>query len=417
MLGTRRRYASSLSSLSLRNVDSSIIRCQGFLSNRGSSRDAINEKLSQFYGKEEDEEARDGGAAAALPLQNPLDLETAQIGARLEVLLLQPQETREESEEPGCSAAEGGHSLTVEEEGLSNSPSSSSSLSSGVPHGEEIEEERLKERLGGSTEERNGEERGGGEEESTEEGRRGGHQEENPRAEDGSSSRDFLVSSATDFTDASTTSSSSSSSSSSSRVVRKERFPRGTLFAAIQAQLPTQMDHLINLDEILRALKQTTSAEGLHEVMANWKGKLSFRLMMSLLKEERDWQRSLALHDWMLEEGGYRASTFGYNIVIRNVLKNRRWTLGEGLVSEMIEKKVAPDKFTYSTLISSFGKAGKFDSALMWLHRMEEKGITPDLVTFSTVIVLAGKLKNFTRAVSLFSKMRAAGKTLNRKTL
>jgi pentatricopeptide repeat protein len=370
--------------------------------------------LSQFYGKEEDEEARDGGAAAALPLQNPLDLETAQIGARLEVLLLQPQETREESEEPGCIAAEGGHSLTVEEEGLSSSPSSS--LSSGVPHGEEIEEERLKERLGGSTEERNGEERGGGDEESNEEGRRGGHQEENPRAEDGSSSRDFFVSPATDFTNAST-SSSSSSSSSSSRVVRKEKFPRGTLFTAIQAQLPTQMDHLINLDEILSALKQTTSAEGLHEVMANWKGRLSFRLMMSLLKEERDWQRSLALHDWMLEEGGYRASTFGYNIVIRNVLKNRRWTLGEGLVSEMIEKKVAPDKFTYSTLISSFGKAGKFDSALMWLHRMEEKGITPDLVTFSTVIVLAGKLKNFTRAVSLFSKMRAAGKALNRKTL
>lgn len=412
MLGTRKRYVSSLSSSSSsRNVDRSIIRCQSFLSNRGSSRDAINEKLSQFYGKEEDEEARDGGAAAAagLPLQNPLDLETAQIGARLEVLLLQPQETREENEEPGCSAAEGGHSLAVEEEGLSNSPSSSS-LSSGVSHGEEIEEERLKERLGGSTEERNGEERGGGEEESNEEGRRGGHQEENPRAEDGSSSRDFFVSSATDFTNAS---SSSSSSSSSSRVVRKERFPRGTLFTAIQAQLPTQMDHLINLDEILSALKQTTSAEGLHEVMANWKGKLSFRLMMSLLKEERDWQRSLALHDWMLEEGGYRASTFGYNIVIRNVLKNRRWTLGEGLVSEMIEKKVAPDKFTYSTLISSFGKAGKFDSALMWLHRMEEKGITPDLVTFSTVIVLAGKLKNFTRAVSLFSKMRAAGKTLN----
>lgn len=412
MLGTRKRYVSSLSSSSSsRNVDRSIIRCQSFLSNRGSSRDAINEKLSQFYGKEEDEEARDGGAAAAagLPLQNPLDLETAQIGARLEVLLLQPQETREENEEPGCSAAEGGHSLAVEEEGLSNSPSSSS-LSSGVSHGEEIEEERLKERLGGSTEERNGEERGGGEEESNEEGRRGGHQEENPRAEDGSSSRDFFVSSATDFTNAS---SSSSSSSSSSRVVRKERFPRGTLFTAIQAQLPTQMDHLINLDEILSALKQTTSAEGLHEVMANWKGKLSFRLMMSLLKEERDWQRSLALHDWMLEEGGYRASTFGYNIVIRNVLKNRRWTLGEGLVSEMIEKKVAPDKFTYSTLISSFGKAGKFDSALMWLHRMEEKGITPDLVTFSTVIVLAGKLKNFTRAVSLFSKMRVAGKILN----
>ncbi len=103
----------------------------------------------------------------------------------------------------------------------------------------------------------------------------------------------------------------------------------------------------------------------------------------------------------------------GYNIVIRNVLKNKRWTLGEGLVSETIEKKVAANKFTYSNLISSFGKAGKFDSTSMWLHRMEEKGIALDLVTFCTVIVLAGKLKNFTRVVSLVSQTKAAGK--NRK--
>jgi pentatricopeptide repeat protein len=100
--------------------------------------------------------------------------------------------------------------------------------------------------------------------------------------------------------------------------------------------------------------------------------------MMNLLKLERDWQRSLALHDWMVEEGGYAASSFGYNIVIRNMLKAHRWTLGEGLVSEMIEKGVAPDKFTYSSLISSFGKAGKFDSAVMWLQKMEERGVQPD---------------------------------------
>ena len=99
---------------------------------------------------------------------------------------------------------------------------------------------------------------------------------------------------------------------------------------------------------------------------------------MNLLKLERDWQRSLALHDWMVEEAGYAASSFGYNIVIRNMLKARRWTLGEGLVSEMIEKGVAPDKFTYSSLISSFSKAGKFDSAVMGLQKMEERGVQPD---------------------------------------
>jgi pentatricopeptide repeat protein len=169
------------------------------------------------------------------------------------------------------------------------------------------------------------------------------------------------------------------------------------------------MDRSIDLDAILESLRECSSEEEMKSVMAQWKGKLSQRLMMSLLKLERDWQRSLALHDWMLEEGGYAPSTFGYNIVIRNVLKARKWTLGEGLVSEMMEKRVVPDKYTYSSLISSFGKAGKFDSAVMWLQRMEEKGVRPDLVIYSTVIELAGKLKNFPKAVALFVKMKEAG--------
>lgn len=169
------------------------------------------------------------------------------------------------------------------------------------------------------------------------------------------------------------------------------------------------MDHSIDLDAILESLKESSTEEEMKAIMAQWKGKLSQRLMMSLLKQERDWQRSLALLDWMLEDGGYKPSTFGYNIVIRNVLKARRWTLGEGLVSEMTEKGVVPDKYTYSSLISAFGKAGKFESAVMWLQRMEENGVRPDLVIYSTVIELAGKLKNFPKAVSLFTKMKEAG--------
>lgn len=187
---------------------------------------------------------------------------------------------------------------------------------------------------------------------------------------------------------------------------------RGNLFldgVEGRVNLMKYMDRSVDLEVILESLRECSSEEEMQTVMAPWKGKLSQRLMMSLLKLERDWQRSLALHDWMLEQGGYTPSPFGYNIVIRNVLKARRWTLGEGLVSEMMEKGVVPDKYTYSSLISSFGKAGKFDSAVMWLQRMEENGVPPDLVVYSTVIELAGKLKNFPKAVSLFVKMKEAG--------
>lgn len=187
---------------------------------------------------------------------------------------------------------------------------------------------------------------------------------------------------------------------------------RGNLFldgVEGRVNIMKHMDRSVDLEQIIDSLKDCSSEDEMRTVMASWKGKLSQRLMMSLLKRERDWQRALALHDWMLEEGGYSPSPFGYNIVIRNVLKARQWTLGEGLVSEMTEKGVVPDKYTYSSLISSFGKAGKFDSAVMWLQRMEEKGVKPDLVIYSTVIELAGKLKNFPKAVALFSKLKEAG--------
>ncbi|CAM6125401.1 unnamed protein product [Calypogeia fissa] len=147
---------------------------------------------------------------------------------------------------------------------------------------------------------------------------------------------------------------------------------------------PNQPDHVINLDEILTSLSRTGSAEEVDDVMDKWRGKPSYRLMVTLLDQETDWQRALALHDWMIEKGGYKPALYSYNIILRNVLRARKWTLGEGLVREMEENGVSPDKVTYSTLISAFGKAGRFDSGLVWLQRMEERGILPDLITYST---------------------------------
>lgn len=180
-----------------------------------------------------------------------------------------------------------------------------------------------------------------------------------------------------------------------------------TIFSSQSRRIP-HPDHLVNIEDILSALKGTCNVQELNEVMHEWRGRVSFRLMMSLLSKECDWQRSLALHDWMMEKADIRPSIFAYNIVLRNVLKAQQWVLGEGLVGEMAEKGVSPDKYTFATLISAFGKAGKFDSAMFWFQRMEEKGISPDLVVFSTLIDLSGKLKDYARAVNLFSKMKAS---------
>jgi len=129
---------------------------------------------------------------------------------------------------------------------------------------------------------------------------------------------------------------------SSSAVKRDVWVPQGKSLGYQDGQQVPQLDHHINIDELLISLKGVSSEEELYQLMTVWKGRLSLRLMVLVLNREKDWQRALALHDWMIEKGGYRPSVFTYNIVLRNILRARRWNLGEGLVNEMKERYVLP---------------------------------------------------------------------------
>ncbi|XP_077245168.1 tetratricopeptide repeat (TPR)-like superfamily protein [Tasmannia lanceolata] len=170
-------------------------------------------------------------------------------------------------------------------------------------------------------------------------------------------------------------------------------------------------DHSVNMEELVSSLRQSSTPEQLHILMSPYKGRqLSIRFMVSLISRETDWQRSLALLDWMLDEASYAPSVFAYNVVLRNVLRAKQWELASGLVHEMRSRSISPDRFTYSTLITHFGKAGLFDSALSWLQHMEDHDrVSGDLVLYTNLIELALKLRDYSKAISLFSRLKRAG--------
>ncbi|KAG9456879.1 hypothetical protein H6P81_001387 [Aristolochia fimbriata] len=187
------------------------------------------------------------------------------------------------------------------------------------------------------------------------------------------------------------------------------------------------LDHSVDMEQLLSSLGETGDPDQLRCVMSPYKNRqLSLRFIVSVLSREPDWQRSLALLDWMMEEARYSPFIFAYNVVLRNVLRAGQWQLAVGLVDEMrATRGLTPDRFTYSTLISYFSKAESLDTALSWLQQMEQDrdyskaisifsrlkraGITPDIVAYNSMINVYAKAGFFREARQLLDEMRFSG--------
>ncbi|GKD18858.1 pentatricopeptide repeat-containing protein, partial [Tanacetum coccineum] len=164
------------------------------------------------------------------------------------------------------------------------------------------------------------------------------------------------------------------------------------------------------MDELISNIKRTTDEHQLFALMSQYKTRsLSMRFMVNLLCRETNWQRSLALLDWINEEALYTPSVYAYNVVLRNVLREKQWEIAYGLFNEMREKGLSPDRFTYSTLITMFGKEGRFDEALGWLQKMESDRVSGDLVLYCNLIELSRKLCDFSKAIAIFAKLKESG--------
>ncbi|KAJ0464831.1 putative tetratricopeptide-like helical domain superfamily [Helianthus annuus] len=170
------------------------------------------------------------------------------------------------------------------------------------------------------------------------------------------------------------------------------------------------LDHSVDMDELVANINETTDEHQLFAVMSPYKSRqLSVRFMVTVLSRETDWQRSLALLDWMNEHALYTPSVYAYNVVLRNVLRAKQWEIAYGLFDEMRQRGLSPDRYTYSTLITQFGKEGRFDDALSWLQKMEQDHVSGDLVLYSNLIELSRKLCDYSKAISIFSRLKQSG--------
>lgn len=115
------------------------------------------------------------------------------------------------------------------------------------------------------------------------------------------------------------------------------------------------LDRSVDMEVLLAAIGQTQNEDELYAVMSPYNGRqLSMRFMVSLLSREPDWQRALALLDWINDKALYRPSLFAYNVLLRNVLlrnvlRAKQWHLAHGLFDEMRQKGLSPDRWSKTT--------------------------------------------------------------------
>ncbi|KAK1273358.1 Pentatricopeptide repeat-containing protein [Acorus gramineus] len=132
---------------------------------------------------------------------------------------------------------------------------------------------------------------------------------------------------------------------------------------------------------------------------------------LAILNSLRSWHRSLLFLDWLKSRNAFPLETIFYNVALKSLRFARRYDLVEKLALEMIDggDALKPDNVTYSTLITSAKRCGRFDKAIGWFERMYKTGLVPDEVTYSAALDVYARLGKTEEVRSLYERARAGG--------
>lgn len=172
---------------------------------------------------------------------------------------------------------------------------------------------------------------------------------------------------------------------------------------------------------------------------------MNFLSLFSRLSSNRRGNLKKALDlFYKMRSSGLKLGVVEYNVLMATVGKTENKRLLGGIMADMQEKNIDPNRYTYATMIKSYGEGRKFrlardtfkemrmkrladttaynimirvclartmsreHDALEYLKEMAREGIPPDVVTYTTFIEHYGHMKDAEQAVHFFKEMEAA---------
>ncbi|XP_062147181.1 pentatricopeptide repeat-containing protein At5g27270 isoform X2 [Alnus glutinosa] len=175
--------------------------------------------------------------------------------------------------------------------------------------------------------------------------------------------------------------------------------------------------HVVAAIRQVRALAE--KAEGgydMRQVMASFVGKLSYREMCTVLKEQRGWRQARDFFAWMKLQLSYRPSVIVYTIILRIYGQVGKIKLAEETFLEMLEAGCEADEVACGTMLCTYARWGRHKAMLSFFSAVQERGIVLSVSVFNFMLSSLQKKSLHGKVIEVWRQMVDKGVAPNNFT-
>ncbi|KAK8559337.1 hypothetical protein V6N12_042616, partial [Hibiscus sabdariffa] len=175
--------------------------------------------------------------------------------------------------------------------------------------------------------------------------------------------------------------------------------------------------HVVAAIKAVRAMGQRKEGEvDVRSVMGSFVGKLNFREMCVVLKEQKNWRQVRDFFVWMKLQLCYRPSVIVYTIVLRAYGQVGKIELTEQTFLEMLEVGCEPDEVACGTMLCTYARWGRHKAMQSFYSAVEERGITLSTAVYNFMLSSLQKKSLHEKVIDLWRQMVDKGVAPNRFT-
>ncbi|KAJ1407323.1 Tetratricopeptide-like helical domain superfamily [Sesbania bispinosa] len=175
--------------------------------------------------------------------------------------------------------------------------------------------------------------------------------------------------------------------------------------------------HVVAAIKKIRALSQRVDGDyDMRMVMGSFVGKLTFREMCVVLKEQKGWRQVRDFFAWMKLQLSYRPSVIVYTIVLRLYGQVGKLKLAEEIFLEMLDAGCEPDEVACGTMLCSYARWGRHKAMLSFYSAVKERGIILSVAVFNFMLSSLQKKSLHREVVQVWRDMIEKGVVPNNFT-
>ncbi|XP_052731220.1 pentatricopeptide repeat-containing protein At5g27270 isoform X2 [Vigna angularis] len=168
--------------------------------------------------------------------------------------------------------------------------------------------------------------------------------------------------------------------------------------------------HVVAAIKKVRSLSQKVDGDyDMRMEMASFVGKLSFKEMCVVLKEQKGWRQVRDFFSWMKLQLSYRPSVVVYTIVLRLYGQVGKLKLAEEIFLEMLDVDCEPDEVACGTMLCSYARWGRHRAMLSFYSAVKERGTILSVSVFNFMMSSLQKKSLHREVVQMWKDMLEKG--------